>query len=119
MDVSSSEKPTVTVNSASVNVTASDAKKYSSDLFDLAELDKTVNDGYNNTVTITAGGTTYTVYIRRLLKPKITLNYGNSPYGEIMKLLILLILINKRQKMHLMKRIFIKPHIYQQMLLLK
>lgn len=85
MDVSSSEKPTVTVNSASVNVTASDAKKYSSDLFDLAELDKTVNDGYNNTVTITAGGTTYTVYIRRLLKPKITLNYGNSPYGEIMK----------------------------------
>ena len=85
MDVSSSEKPTVTVNSANVNVTASDAKKYSSDLFDLAELDKTVNDGYNNTVTITAGGTTYTVYIRRLLKPKITLNYGNSPYGEIMK----------------------------------
>lgn len=66
-------------------MTASDAKKYSSDLFDLAELDKTVNDGYNNTVTITAGGTTYTVYIRRLLKPKITLNYGNSPYGEIMK----------------------------------
>ena len=48
-------------------------------------MDKTVNDGYNNTVTITAGGTTYTVYIRRLLKPKITLNYGNSPYGEIMK----------------------------------
>ena len=44
-----------------------------------------MNDGYNNTVTITAGGTTYTVYIRRLLKPKITLNYGNSPYGEIMK----------------------------------
>ena len=83
MDVSSSEKPTVTVNSASVNVTASDAKKYSSDLFDLAELDKTVNDGYNNTVTITAGGTTYTVYIRRLLKPKIILNPGNSPYGLI------------------------------------
>ena len=84
MDVSSSEKPTVTVNSASVNVTASDAKKYSSDLFDLAELDKTVNDGYNNTVTITAGGTTYTVYIRRLLKPKIILNPGNSPVGMIM-----------------------------------
>ena len=83
MDVSSSEKPTVTVNSASVNVTASDAKKYSSDLFDLAELDKTVNDGYNNTVTITAGGTTYTVYIRRLLEPKIILNPGNSPYGLI------------------------------------
>lgn len=84
MDVSSSEKPTDTVNSASVNVTASDAKKYSSDLFDLAELDKTVNDGYNNTVTITAGGTTYTVYIRRLLKPKIILNPGNSPVGMIM-----------------------------------
>ena len=84
MDISSSEKPTVTVSSASVNVTASDAKKYSSDLFDLAELDKTVNDGYNNTVTITAGGTTYTVYIRRLLKPKIILNPGNSPVGMIM-----------------------------------
>lgn len=85
MDVSSAEKPTITANSASVNVTSSGNKKYSSDLFDLNELDKTVNDGYNNTVTITAGGTTYTVYIRRLLKPKITLNYGNSPYGEIMK----------------------------------
>ena len=46
-------------------------------------MDKTVNDGYNNTVTITAGGTTYTVYIRRLLKPKIILNPGNSPYGLI------------------------------------
>lgn len=43
-----------------------------------------MNDGYNNTVTITAGGTTYTVYIRRLLKPKIILNPGNSPVGMIM-----------------------------------
>lgn len=85
--ITSSELPTVIANTASVAATLTSTDKlYETDEFDLAELDKTVEaDGYNNTVTVTAGDTTYTLHIRRLLKPKIVLNYGNSPYGEIMK----------------------------------
>lgn len=85
--ITSSELPAVTANTASVAATLTSTDKlYETDEFDLAELDKTVEaDGYNNTVTVTAGDTTYTLHIRRLLKPKIVLNYGNSPYGEIMR----------------------------------
>ncbi len=83
--ITSSELPTVTANTASVTATLASDKVYETAEFDLAELDKTVEaDGYNNTVTVTAGGTTYTLHIRRLLKPKIELNYGNSPVGMIM-----------------------------------
>ncbi|MGG6547240.1 UNVERIFIED_CONTAM: hypothetical protein NY100_17755, partial [Prevotella sp. 15_C9] len=46
-----------------------------------------------NTITITTkAGTdkdaptlTYTFHVQQLVTPKITLNYGNSPVGEIMK----------------------------------
>lgn len=58
----------------------------------LRELDVSTKDqdnGFNNTISIrddpSATDSLYTIYVRRLLKPKIELNYGNSPYGEIMK----------------------------------
>ena len=84
----SSELPTVTANTASVTATLTATDKvYETAEFDLAELDKTAEaDGYNNTVTVTAGGTTYTLHIRRLFEPKIVLNPGNSPYGMIEKM---------------------------------
>lgn len=90
LKITSSELPTVTANTASVITTLTSGKLYETAEFDLLELNKDVAnggeaDGYNNTVTVTAGGTTYTLHIRRLLKPKIELNYGNSPYGEIMR----------------------------------
>ena len=42
-------------------------------------------DRFSNTATIKLGDKIYTLHIRQLLKPQIKLNYGNSPYGEIMK----------------------------------
>lgn len=48
------------------------------------------DEGFKNTVAVTVGsGTdarTYTLHLRKLLKPQIVLNYGNSPYGEIMRM---------------------------------
>lgn len=84
LNITSSELPEVTANSERVDTTTISDKMYDTVEFKLNELDKTVEtDGYNNTVTVTAGGVTYTIYIRRLLKPKIELNPGNSPYGLI------------------------------------
>lgn len=83
LDITSSEKPTVTVNDKDVSVTYSGDKKYSTAEFDIAELNSK-DDDYNNVAYVSVGNTKYTIYIRRLLKPKIVLNYGNSPYGEIM-----------------------------------
>ena len=40
---------------------------------------------FKNTMTVTIGNETYTVKIKQQAEAKITLNYGNSPYGEIMK----------------------------------
>ncbi len=81
--IQSSELPTVTVNGTEVNVTLVDGN-YVTDAFELNELDKTVNNGFNNTVTVQAGGgTTYKIYVQRLLQPRIELNPGNSPYGMI------------------------------------
>ncbi len=58
----------------------------------LRELDVSTKDqdnGFNNTISIrddpSATDSLYTIYVRRLLKPKIELNYGNSPYGLIMR----------------------------------
>ncbi len=81
-----SSAPTVTANSSNVTVSESDEDgfDYETDAFALNELDKEQNGGFSNTVTVTDGTTTYTIYIRRLLKPKIELNYGNSPVGMIM-----------------------------------
>lgn len=47
------------------------------------------DEGFKNKVEVAVGAganaRTYTIHLRRLLKPEIKLNYGNSPYGEIMK----------------------------------
>ncbi len=40
---------------------------------------------FGNTYVINVGGKEYKIHVRQLLKPEIKLNYGNSPYGEIMK----------------------------------
>lgn len=89
-EITSSSLPTVTYENdtqttpTSVTVNTGDqAKEYVTDAILLDEL--TQNDQYNNTVTVSDGTKTYTIYIRRLLKPQIKLNYGNSPYGEIMR----------------------------------
>ena len=88
LNITSSDAPTVKANGTSVNATPGSNQIYVTDEFALAELNKdTANggeaDGFNNTVTVEAGGTTYTIHIRRLLKPKIVLNPGNSPFGLI------------------------------------
>ena len=47
------------------------------------------DEGFKNKVEVAVGAganaRTYTIHLRRLLKPEIKLNYGNSPYGEIMR----------------------------------
>lgn len=90
LNITSSDAPTVKANGTSVNANSGSNQIYVTDEFALAELNKdTANggegDGFNNTVTVESGGKTYTIHIRRLLKPKIELNYGNSPYGRIMQ----------------------------------
>lgn len=40
---------------------------------------------FGNTYVINVGGKEYKIHVRQLLKPEIKLNYGNSPYGEIMR----------------------------------
>ena len=40
---------------------------------------------FKNVLEITIGSKTYTVKLKQQAKAKIVLNYGNSPYGEIMK----------------------------------
>lgn len=48
------------------------------------------DEGFKNKVEVVVGSgsktRTYTIHLRRLLKPEIKLNYGNSPYGEIMRM---------------------------------
>lgn len=86
LDITSSEQPTVIANSIPVQTSLESDRLYKTDLFDIAEMDKDIDaDGFNNTVTVQSGDKTYTIYIRRLLQPRIELNYGNSPYGEIMR----------------------------------
>lgn len=85
LDITSSEQPTVIANSIPVQTSLESDRLYKTDLFDIAEMDKDIDaDGFNNTVTVQSGDKTYTIYIRRLLQPRIELNYGNSPVGEIM-----------------------------------
>lgn len=73
-----------------VTVTTGDDGKILTDKISLKEINRdTANggetDGYNNIITISGGGTDYVIHVRRLKKPQIILNPGNSPYGEIMK----------------------------------
>lgn len=58
----------------------------------LRELDVSTKDqdnGFNNTISIrgdpNSQDSLYTIFVRRLLKPKIVLKYGNSPVGQIRK----------------------------------
>ena len=90
LDITSSDLPTVNANGTAITATLDSGQLYKTDEFNLLELNKDTDnggeaDGFNNTVTVEAGSATYTIHIRRLLKPKIVLNYGNSPYGEIMR----------------------------------
>lgn len=83
----SSDPPQVTVNGTAVTVNTEDSI-YATDLFDLLEINKDTDNGgeingFNNKVVISDGDKEYIVHIRRLYKPKIVLNPGNSPYGEI------------------------------------
>lgn len=88
LDITSSDLPTVNANGTAINTTLDSGQLYKTDEFNLLELNKDTDnggeaDGFNNTVTVEAGSATYTIHIRRLLKPKIVLNPGNSPYGLI------------------------------------
>ncbi len=89
LDITSSDLPTVNANGTAITATLDSGQLYKTDEFNLLELNKDTDnggeaDGFNNTVTVEAGSATYTIHIRRLLKPKIVLNYGNSPVGMIM-----------------------------------
>lgn len=81
----------VTINDESVTETESiDGVTYRAKEVALAELDIGTVDSDNgfidaNKFVVKSGSTEYNVHVRRLLKPTITLNYGNSPYGEIMR----------------------------------
>lgn len=90
LKIDASDEPEVYVNgSTDKTAVTSTGGVYETDEFDVAELVKNPDGtaaeqkGYNNTVTVTVNGTTYTIYIRRLLEPKIVLEPGNSPYGLI------------------------------------
>lgn len=90
LKIDATDEPDVYVNGATdKTAVTSDGGVYVTDEFDIAELVKNPDGtpaeqkGYNNTVTVTVNGTTYTIYIRRLLEPKIVLEPGNSPYGLI------------------------------------
>ena len=50
---------------------------------DLKDVKMDTETGFNNVLTISAEGESYEIYIRKLVEPKIILNYGNSPYGCI------------------------------------
>ncbi len=74
-----------------VTVTAdsTDTTLYKTDAISLKEVDQSLGGpdhaGFNNTFEITVGETVYTVHVQRLAEARIELNYGNSPYGMIMK----------------------------------
>lgn len=86
LKLNTTDNPTVTFKGNSISVSpGAAANEKVTDIITLDAMDKTIEpDGFNNKIEITVGSTTYNVYIRRYLKPKIELEYGNSPYGEIM-----------------------------------
>lgn len=89
MTSDSTDPPQVTANGADVTVNTEESL-FVTDLFNLEEINKDTENGgeengFNNTVVVTDGGKEYIIHIRRLYKPKIVLNYGNSPVGEIMR----------------------------------
>ncbi len=89
MTSDSTDPPQVTANGADVTVNTEESL-FVTDLFTLEEINKDTENGgeengFNNRVVITDGDKEYIVHIRRLYKPKIVLNYGNSPVGEIMR----------------------------------
>ncbi len=83
---------TVTVNGGSPPLTTTavsgEEKLYVTPEFNLNELNKDTDtggteDGFNNIVVVKKGDTEYKIHIKRLLKPRIELKPGNSPYGLI------------------------------------
>ncbi len=66
-----------------------DTTLYKTAAISLNEVDQSLGGtdhaGFNNTVKVTVGDTEYTVHVQRLAEARIELNYGNSPYGMIMK----------------------------------
>lgn len=85
--ITATDLPGVEANGTAVNTTLKSDKLYETDAITLNEIDKTVAaNGYNNTITVAVGDTTYTIYLRRLLEPRIELNPGNSPYGLISRM---------------------------------
>lgn len=61
------------------------------EVFTLSDVDMDKNDGFNNVIKITykppnsKKAVDYLIFIRKLVNPEIKLNYGNSPYGLIMR----------------------------------
>ncbi len=86
LSITATDLPSVEANGTAINTTLKSDKLYETEAITLNEIDKTVAaNGYNNTITVAVGDVTYTIYLRRLLEPRIELNPGNSPYGEIEK----------------------------------
>lgn len=88
------DTPTVKVHytddptDADITVTETDDGKQTTADIPLKEINRdTANggeeDGYNNIISISDDTTTYEIHVRRLLKPQVVLNPGNSPYGQI------------------------------------
>lgn len=86
LKLNTTDNPTVTFKGNSISVSpGAAANEKVTDIITLDAMDKTIEpDGFNNKIEITVGSTTYNVYIRRYLKPKIELEYGNSPVGMIL-----------------------------------
>ncbi len=87
MTSDSTDPPQVTANGADVTVNTEESL-FVTDLFTLEEINKDTENGgeengFNNRVVITDGDKEYIVHIRRLYKPKIVMDPGNSPYGLI------------------------------------
>lgn len=81
-----SSPPTSTLNGTSVSVSAgAQSGEFVTDEISLKEPDLTTNNGYNDVVNVVTSSGTYVVHIRRTKQAEIKLNYGNSPYGEIMR----------------------------------
>lgn len=61
------------------------------DVLTLSDVDMTKNNGFCNVIKIIykppdqKKAIDYLIYIRKLVKPQINLNYGNSPFGLIMR----------------------------------
>ncbi|MCH5210683.1 MAG: cadherin-like beta sandwich domain-containing protein [Oscillospiraceae bacterium] len=88
LKIAASTAPSVMkVNDTSLTIKSTDGGYQVTDVFMLNTVDTSIDtDGFNNTVLIGDGSTTYRIHIRRLFKPKIELKAGNSPFGMIQRM---------------------------------